>query len=87
MSIQQIIREHLFETILFGDEGRIDDNVSFQESGVLDSNGFLALITFVEEEFDIELSNEELIPEYLDSIQKISNLVEKKLAKERSDKD
>jgi len=86
MSVQQKIRDHIFETILFGDEDRVDDSVSFQESGILDSNGFLELITFVEDEFGIELSNEELVPEYLDSIEKISSLVEKKLAGEKADK-
>ena len=86
MGVQQKIRDHIFETILFGDEDRVADNVSFQESGILDSNGFLELITFVEDEFDIELSNDELVPEYLDSIEKISNLVEKKVAGEKADK-
>ena len=86
MDVQQKIRNHIFETILFGDGDQVDDNASFQESGILDSNGFLELITFVEDEFDIELSNEELVPEYLDSIEKISNLVEKKLAEEKADK-
>jgi len=80
MGIQQKIRNHIFETILFGDEDRADDDVSFQESGILDSNGFLELVTFVEDEFDIELSTEDLVPEYLDSIEKISSLVKKKLA-------
>ena len=83
MSVQQKIRNHIYETILFDDEHHIDDSVSFQESGILDSNGFLGLITFIEEEFGIELSNEELIPENLDSIEKLSNLVKKKLPEKR----
>jgi acyl carrier protein len=86
MGVQQKIRGHIFETILFGDGDKVDDNASFQESGILDSNGFLELITFVEDEFDIELSNEELVPEYLDSIEKISSLVKKKLAGKETDK-
>ncbi len=86
MNVQQRIRDHIFAMILFGDEDRVDDNVSFQKSGILDSNGFLELITFVEEEFDIELANEELVPEYMDSVEKISNLVEKKLAGKKAEK-
>ena len=69
-----------------GDEDRIADDVSFQDSGILDSNGFLELVTFVEEEFDIELSTEELVPEYLDSIEKISSLVKRKLSGREADK-
>ena len=55
------------------------EDVSFQESGILDSTGFLELITFVEEKFAIEIADSELIPENLDTLRKMSNFVEGKM--------
>jgi len=62
MSVQYEIRSYIVENILFGEDERLDDSVSFQESGILDSTGFLELITFVEERFDIDIADDELVP-------------------------
>jgi acyl carrier protein len=41
--------------------------------------GFLELITFVEEEFGIEIADYELVPENLDTLRRMSNFVTGKL--------
>ncbi len=81
MNIMQQIREYIAENVLLGDGDVLEENVSFQESGILDSTGFLGLITFVEGEFGIEISDDELDPENLETLSKISNFVEKKMGK------
>ena len=77
--IKQQIREYITENVLFGEGEELEDDASFQESGVLDSTGFLGLITFVETTFEIEVSDDELDPENMDSLSRISRFVEKKL--------
>ncbi len=84
MSIKQQIREHIVENILFGEGDALDDNVSFQESGILDSTGFLDLVTFIETTFAIEISDDELDPENLETLDKISRFVEKKLGEKEA---
>ena len=79
MNTAQEIRSYIIENILFGDGEKLDEDVSFQESGILDSTGFLELITFVEEKFAIEIADSELIPENLDTLRKMSNFVEGKM--------
>ena len=79
MEIMQQIREYIAENVLLGDGDVLEENVSFQERGILDSTGFLGLITFVEGEFGIEISDDELDPENLETLSKISNFVEKKM--------
>ena len=79
MSIKQQIREYITENILFGDGDVIEENVSFQESGILDSTGILGLISFVEDQFGIEISDDELDPEKLGTLSKLSNFVAKKM--------
>ena len=68
------------DNILFGDGERLSDDTSFQESGILDSTGFLELISFVEERFGIEIADSELVPENFDTVRKMSDFVEKRLA-------
>ena len=81
MHIQSEIRNYIIENILFGDEELLDVDTSFQESGILDSIGFLEIITFVEGKFGIEIADNEVVPENLGSLQKISSFVEEKLNK------
>ena len=44
---------------------------SFLEKGIIDSTGVIELVTFLEENFDIKINDEEIIPENLDSIKNI----------------
>ena len=79
MQIQSEIRNYIIENILFGDEKLLDVDTPFQENGILDSIGFLEIITFVEGQFGIEIADNEVIPENLGSLRRISDFVEKKL--------
>jgi acyl carrier protein len=78
MNAQQEIKTYIIDNILFGDGTRLEEDVSFQESRILDSTGFLELLTFVEERFAIEITDRELVPENFDTLRKISDFVETK---------
>jgi acyl carrier protein len=79
MDKKQKIREFIVETFLFGaDDGQLEDGDSLLESGVVDSTGVLELVGFLEEEFGIEVKDEELVPENLDSIDNLAAFIEKK---------
>lgn len=70
-SIQGKIRDFIVETFLFGDDQGLEEDTSFLENGIIDSTGILELVIFLDEEFNIEIADEELIPENLDSINRI----------------
>lgn len=72
MNVQQEVHNYIIDKILFDPSENIDEDLSFQESGILDSTGFLELITFIEEKFGIDISDQELIPENFDTLRKIS---------------
>ena len=76
--VQQEIRNYIVDKILFDDGEMLDEDLSFQESGVLDSTGFLELITFIEERFGIEISDWELVPENFDTLRKVAGFVQSK---------
>jgi len=56
----------------------LDDNDSFLEKGIIDSTGVLELVSFIEETFDIYIEDEELIPDNLDSLIKLTCFIKRK---------
>ena len=78
IDVQHEIRNYIVDRILLDDDERLDENLSFQESGILDSIGFLELITFIEEKFRIEILDRELISENFDTLRKISDFIQSK---------
>jgi acyl carrier protein len=78
MTIQETIKSYIVDSILFGEDGRLTEDTSFQRSGILDSTGFLGLITFAEEKFGIKIADDEVVPENFDTLRKISAFVERK---------
>ena len=73
------IREFVVGNFLFGEEGKLGDDTSFLESGIIDSTGLLELVGFLEERFGIRVADEELVPENLDSLSNISAYLAGKL--------
>jgi acyl carrier protein len=61
----------------------LDNSQSFIENGIIDSLGLIRLIVALEERFEIQFENEEMILESFSSIEKISLLVEQKLIMKR----
>ena len=47
------------------------DEESFMEKGIIDSTGVLELIEFIEQNFGVRVEDEEIIPENLDSLDKV----------------
>ena len=66
------IRDFIIENFLFGNADGLQDDTSFLEEGIIDSTGVLELVTFLEETFEIQVDDEELIPENLDSINNVT---------------
>ncbi len=50
---------------------QLDDESSFLDEGIIDSTGVVELVVFLEENFSIEVEDEELIPDNLDSVNKV----------------
>jgi len=73
------VRKFIIENFLFGEGDMLTDETSFLESGIIDSTGILELIFFLEETFGMKIEDEELIPENMDSLKKISRFIEHKL--------
>ena len=73
------IRDFIIENFLFGNANGLKDDTSFLEEGIIDSTGVLELVTYLEENFEIQVEDEELIPENLDSIDNVTGYLERKI--------
>ena len=74
------IRAFVIENYLFGEEEKLQNSDSFMESGIIDSTGILELVRFLEATFGVKVADEDLIPDNLDSIEKIVSFVQAKHA-------
>ena len=79
--MKQVLRNYIMENFLMGgDRDRLKDDDSFLDQRVLDSTGFIELVTFIEGEFAIQIDDHEMIPENLDSLNRIAAYVGRKRA-------
>lgn len=77
-STKETIHAFVVDNFLFGDSESLTDDVSFLDEGIIDSTGVLELVTFLEETFSISVNDDELTPENLDSLNKITTFVDNK---------
>ena len=83
MSQEQIaakIEEYIKKSFVFDDSTNLTKDESLLETGIIDSTGVLELISYIEETFGITVDDEELTPENLDSIDKITSFISGKAA-------
>jgi acyl carrier protein len=79
-TIEQQIRSFVQDTFLIGQDGEsLSGSTSFLENGLIDSTGVLELVSFIEETWLIKVSDDELVPENLDSISQVTRFVQRKL--------
>jgi acyl carrier protein len=77
--MQQAIRSFILTSFLFtDDESKLKNADSLLELGIMDSTGVLELVAFVESQYGIKVADEELIPENLDSVDRIVAFVGRK---------
>jgi acyl carrier protein len=74
----EIVRRFLAERFLFDPESPIDARASLLGEGVLDSTGAMELVLFLEESFGVTVEDEDLVPENLDSIERVVTFVARK---------
>ena len=60
------------------------DDDSFLEKGILDSTGVLEVVGHIEKEYGMRVEADEIIPDNLDSIDKLTAFIEKKTGRQAS---
>lgn len=79
-NVKQQVRQFILDNFMMGSAADVPDDASFMERHIIDSTGFLELISFVEQAFDIQIGDHEMVPENLDSLNNIERFVQQKRA-------
>jgi len=74
MEITDKIRNYIIENA-YADIDKIEDSTLIFHEGLLDSMGFIKLITFIQDEFDIQILDDDIMEENFESISAISKYV------------
>ena len=83
--MEEVLRNFIVENFL-PSEGldAFENDDSFMEKGIIDSTGILELLEFIEETFSIRVEDEEVIPDNLDSLNKLKSFIKRKTVKKKA---
>lgn len=78
-SLADRIRNFILDNYLFTNDAAalgLDD--SLLDRGIVDSTGMLEIVFFIEEQLQVKVADEEMVPANLDSVNKIAQFVASK---------
>jgi acyl carrier protein len=75
MTVREQIRSFISDTFFVD---AFADHDSFLQTGIIDSNGMMALVVYIEQQFSITVDDIELLPENLDSLDNLSRFIQRK---------
>jgi acyl carrier protein len=77
-TISNQIRDFILKKFPLARKRGVKESDLLLESGVLDSLGVLELVHFIEQEFKVQVSDEELVPENFQSIDRLVSFLQSK---------
>ncbi len=78
MSVEAKLKAFIEKTS-FSDRVRdLGYDQSLLDAGIIDSTGVLALVSYIEDEFKVEIADDEIIPENFESISRIAAFIDSK---------
>jgi acyl carrier protein len=77
-TLQQDLMQFVVDNFLFGKKNGFSSSDSFLEKGIIDSTGMVELIFHLENRYGIKVEDSELVPDNLDSVDRIVAFVQKK---------
>jgi len=69
------VRQFILKQFPLARKRQIRDSDALLESGMVDSLGVLQVVNFIEEEFSIKISDDDLVPDNFQTIDRITALI------------
>ena len=70
--VRENLRTYVLQNFLFSDDpALLNDTVSFRDARMIDSMGMVELISFMEDTYNFKVLDEDMVPEKLDSIDRL----------------
>lgn len=76
--MRQQLRQFIVDNFLYGRASGLADDTSFLDAGIIDSTGVLELISHLEQTYSVHMEDHELVPDNLDSINKLAAFLKRK---------
>ena len=76
--VKQQVREFVLSNFYVADAASITDAMSLLDQGIVDSTGVLEVIGFIETTLGVTVEDHEMLPENLESIERIARFVQRK---------
>ena len=83
MTVQRDIRQFIGEELKRDVKG-VTDEESLLEAGILDSVGVLQVVGFIEQQYGIAVTDDEMMPENFETLAAIAAFVERRLGAARA---
>ncbi len=81
METKETVRQYIIENFLFGDASPLEsDSMSLLDGGIIDSVGVMELVAFLEQDFELTVADEDLVPENLDSVDNLTAYIGRRQA-------
>lgn len=75
MEIKEQVRAFVTSNFYVADPAALENEASLLDRGIIDSTGVLEVIFFIEDTFGIKVEDSEMLPDNLDSIDRIANFI------------
>jgi acyl carrier protein len=75
--VKSVIVDYLKDNSFMDKDTQLEDSDSLTQKGIIDSIGLLELMDYISEKYSIEIPEEMLTPENFDSLQGITNMINK----------
>jgi len=69
------IKTFIRTELIYDDEKDFDENTNLIERGIVDSMSLVRLISFIEENYEMQVQDEDIVPENFSSLNKISSFI------------
>ena len=69
------IKTFIRTELIYDDEKDFDENTNLIERGIVDSMSLVRLISFLEENYNIQVQDEDIVPENFSSLTKIAGFL------------
>lgn len=75
---KELLRDFIVDSFLFGDADKLGIDTPLFEKGIIDSTGVLELVAFIEENFSVKVTDEELVQSNFSDISAIDRFIQSK---------
>jgi acyl carrier protein len=79
MSYQDTVKTFIIDNFFYGEDTDISPETSFIEHNIIDSTGILEVVSFLQDTFNVVISDDEMLPENLDSLKNIEQFLIRKM--------